>query len=181
VQAQDIEAHLADLGRELQNLGVECPVRILMIGGAFMLTQLRNRSTTDDVDVLLKDVDDPTVSPLYQTFKTAVQAVASRNRISITWINDRIRDFIRNIGEVPEGVLWRAYAMLEVYIPPDEYILVLKLLAGRQKDRGDILALCQQLHIQTREQAQQIVDRYVPEKEVQQLGGLDDTISDIFS
>ena len=181
MQAQDIEAHLADLGRELQNLGVECPVRILMIGGAFMLTQLRNRSTTDDVDVLLKDVDDPTVSPLYQTFETAVQAVASRNQISISWINDRIRDFIRNIGEVPEGVLWRTYAMLEVYIPPDEYILALKLMAGRQKDRGDILALCQQLHIQTREQAQQIVDRYVPEKEVQQLSGLDDTISDIFS
>ena len=67
MQAQDIEAHLADLGQELQNLGVEEPVRILMVGGAFMLTQLHNRSTTQDVDVLLKDVDDPTVSPLYRT------------------------------------------------------------------------------------------------------------------
>ena len=181
MQAQEIEAHLADLGRELQNLGVEEPVRILMIGGAFMLTQLHNRSTTQDVDVLLKDIDDPTASPLYQTFKAAAQAVARRNHLSITWINDVIADFLRNVGTVPEGTLWRTYAMLEVYIPPDEYILALKLLAGRQKDREDILALCRQLHIQTREQAQQIVDRYVPEKEVQQLSGFDDTISDIFS
>ena len=122
MQARDIEACLADLGRELQDLGVEHPVRILMIGGAFMLTQVRNRSTTNDVDVLLKDVDDPTSSPLYQTFKTAVQAVANRNQISITWVNDMIADFLRNVGTVPEGVLWRTYAMLEVYIPPREYI-----------------------------------------------------------
>ncbi len=180
MQAQDIKAHLAELGQELQDLGVEHPVRILMIGGAFMLTQVRNRSTTDDVDVLLKDVDDPTISPLYQTFKTAVQAVASRNRISITWINDIIADFLRNVGTVPEGVLWRTYAMLEVYIPPDEYILALKLLANRQKDQEDIQALCQQLRIQTREQAQQIVDRYVSEKEVQQLSGLDKTLRILF-
>ncbi len=181
MQAQDIKAHLAELGQELQDLGVEHPVRILMIGGAFMLTQVHNRPTTKDVDVLLKDVDDPTISPLYQTFKTAVQAVASRNRISITWINDIIADFLRNVGTVPEGVLWRTYAMLEVYIPPDEYILALKLLANRQKDQEDIQALCQQLRIQTREQAQQIVDRYVSEKEVQQLSGLDKTLRILFS
>ena len=180
MQAQDIEAHLAGLGQELQDLGVERPVRILMIGGAFMLTQMHNRPTTKDVDVLLKDVDDSTVSPLYQTFKTAVQAVASRNRISITWINDVIADFIRNLGTVPEGVLWRTYAMLEVYIPPDEYILALKLLANRQKDQEDIQALCQQLYIQTHEQAQRIVDRYVPEKEIQQLSGLDKTLRILF-
>jgi len=77
---------------------VEHPIRILMIGGAFMLTQLHNRPTTQDVDVLLKDVDDPTVSPLYQMFRTAVQVVAGRNQLSIAWINDVIADFLRNIG-----------------------------------------------------------------------------------
>ncbi len=180
MEAQEIEAHLADLGQELQNLGVEEPVRILMIGGAFMLTQLHNRSTTQDVDVLLKDVDDPTVSPIYQTFRTAVQAVARRNQLSITWINDVIADFLRNVGTVPEGVLWRTYAMLEVYIPPDEYILALKLLANRKKDQNDIIALCQQLNIQTREQAQQVVDRYVPDREVQYLSNINKTLSILF-
>lgn len=95
-------------------------------------------------------------------------------------INDMIAGFLHNVGTVPEGVLWRTYAMLEVYIPPDEYILALKLLANRPKDQEDIQALCQQLHVQTREQAQQIIDHYVPEKEVQQLSGLDKTFRILF-
>jgi len=79
-----------------------------------------------------------------------------------------------------EGVLWQTYGMLEVYIPPREYILALKLLANRKKDQKDILALCQQLNVQTREQAQQVVDRYVPDKEVQQLSNLNKTLSILF-
>ncbi|MBV9020391.1 MAG: hypothetical protein JOZ71_06715 [Ktedonobacteraceae bacterium] len=63
MQAQDIETYLADLGQELQNQGVRQPVCILMIGGAFMLTQIHNRPTTNDIDVLLKDIDDATTSP----------------------------------------------------------------------------------------------------------------------
>jgi hypothetical protein len=70
--------------------------------------------------------------------------------------------------------------MLEVYIPPNDYILALKLLANRRKDQNDILALCQQLCIQTREQAQQVVDCYVPDREVQQLSNLKKTLSILF-
>lgn len=180
MQAQDIETYLADLGQELQDQGVRLPVRILIVGGAFMLTQLHNRPTTNDVDMLLMDIDDPTTSPLYQTFKAAVRAVANRNRIPITWINDVIGDFLRDTSMVPQGTLWRIYAMLEVYIPPSEYILALKLLAGRQKDRGDIQALCQQLRVQTRKQAQQLVDRYIPNRQVQQINDLDDKLNNIF-
>jgi hypothetical protein len=70
--------------------------------------------------------------------------------------------------------------MLEVYIPPREYILALKLLANRKKDQKDIMALCQQLNVQTREQAQQVIDRYVPDREVQQLSNLNKTLSILF-
>jgi Nucleotidyltransferase of unknown function (DUF6036) len=178
--AQDIERYLADLGQELQSQGVQHPIRILMIGGAFMLTQVGNRPTTNDIDVLLKDVVDPTTSQLYQTFKAAVRTVASRNRISGTWMNDIMSDFLHDIGAVPQGTLWRRYALLEVYIPPSEYILALKLLAGRQKDRDDIQALCQQLKIQTRDEAQRLVDRYIPNKQVQQINNLDDTLTYFF-
>src|SRR5438477_9074911 len=103
--AGDIEKYLADLGQELQSRGVQHPVRILMIGGAFMLTQVRNRPTTNDIDVLLKDVADPATSQLYRTFKAAVRTVASRNRISGTWMNDIMSDFLHDIGAVPQGTL----------------------------------------------------------------------------
>ena len=71
MQAQDIITYFAELGQELQNLGVQHPVRILLIGGAYMLTQVHNRPTTNDVDVLLKDIDDTTTSPLYRAFQAS--------------------------------------------------------------------------------------------------------------
>ena len=180
MQAQEIELYLADLGQELQHVGIQQPIRILIVGGAFMLTQVGNRSTTNDVDVLLQDVDDTTISPLSLVFRTAARAVASRNRIPITWINDVIGDFLRDTSLVPQGTLWRSYAMLSVYIPPKEYILALKLLAGRRKDRNDIQALCQQLSIQSRRDAQQVVDQYIPNKQVQQINNLSRTLDNVF-
>ena len=180
MEAQEIEAHLAELGQELQNLHVPQPIHILLVGGAFMLTQLHNRSTTNDVDVILKDVDDPTTSPLYHIFKAAVRQVASNNALSNAWLNDLIGDFLREASNVPEGTLWRKYAMLEVYVPASEYILALKLLAGRQKDQNDILALSQQLQIQTREQAQRLLDRYIPNKKVQQINEVDVILARFF-
>ncbi len=180
MQVQEIEAHLAELGQELQNLHVQSPIRILLVGGAFMLTQLHNRSTTNDVDVILKDVDDSTTSPLYRVFKAAVRQVASNNALSNAWLNDVIGDFLRETSNVPEGTLWRKYAMLEIYVPSSEYILALKLLAGRQKDQNDILALSQQLQVQTREQAQQLLDRYIPNKQVQQINNVEVVLARFF-
>ena len=84
MQAHDIETYLADLGQELHQMGLQQPVRLLLIGGAFMLTQLHSRRATNDVDALLIDVDDPTTSPLHQMFKAAVRTVASRNRLPMT-------------------------------------------------------------------------------------------------
>jgi hypothetical protein len=180
MQAQEIETYLVKLDQELANERVQHSIRMLLVGGAFMLTQIHNRSATDDIDVLLKDVEDTTASPLYQTFRNAVRIVASKNRLPVTWINDVIGDFIRDTSAVPEGVLWRKYTILEIYVPPGEYILALKLLAGRPKDINDIEALSQRLHIHTRKQAQQLVDQYIPNKQVQQMNHLDITLSNFF-
>jgi hypothetical protein len=108
-----------------------------------------------------------------------VQAIADKNQLRGNWLNDLMADILRDMGTLPDGTLWRSYGKLEVYFPPKEYVLALKLLAGRPKDQRDIEALCQQLQIHTREQAQQLVDRYIPNKQLQQLNHLDDTL-DIF-
>ncbi|MGB8346257.1 MAG: hypothetical protein WCD86_15340 [Ktedonobacteraceae bacterium] len=145
-----------------------------------MLTQVHNRATTNDIDILLKDVEDTANSQIYRIFKTAIRTIAARNRISSSWLNDVIGDFLRDIGTVPEGTLWRRYAMLEVYLPPSEYILALKLLAGRPKDKNDIYVLCQREKIQTRQQAQKLVDRYIPNRQIQQMNHLDNTLNTFF-
>jgi hypothetical protein len=46
MQVEDIERSLAALSQELQNLGVQKPIRLLLVGGAFMLTQIGNRPST---------------------------------------------------------------------------------------------------------------------------------------
>lgn len=180
MQAKEIETHLAELGTELQEMGIQRPIRILLVGGAFMLTQIKNRQATDDIDVLLKDVEDFTTPWLYQTFKAAIRSVAIKNELSSIWLNDVIGDFLRDLGTVPEGKLWRRFDKLEVYLPPDEYMLALKLLANRPKDQEDILALTQQLKIRTHEQAQGLIDRYIPDKQLQQMNNVEDTLTDFF-
>lgn len=180
MQAEEIESYLAQFGQELADRGVGQPVRMLVIGGAFMLLQIHNRLTTDDVDVFFKDIEDTSISPLYQQCKDAVRAIASRHHLKGNWLNDRMGDSLRETGRVPPGTLWRTYGVLEVYLPPAEFILALKLMAGRQKDRADILALCQELQIRDREQAQRLVDLYIPDKELQQLSELEDTLDEFF-
>jgi hypothetical protein len=130
--------------------------------------------------VLLKDLPDPTTSPLYPILKAAVHVVAAQSGLPNNWFNDVVGDALRNNGLVPEGTLWRTYGMLEVYIPPADYILALKLFAGRDRDRDDTLALCQRLNITSRQQAQNVLDRYIPNQQLQQLNHVDDTLADLF-
>jgi hypothetical protein len=51
--------------------------------------------------------------------------------------------------------------VLEIYFPPLDFILAMKLFADRDKDLTDIEALLQALGIITRQQLQSIVDKYV--------------------
>lgn len=180
MQAKEIETYLAQLGQVLVDSGVKQQVRILLIGGAFMLLQIKNRRTTDDVDVFLKDIEDTTTSTLYQQFRDAVRTIATRNQLKGNWLSDIMNDSLHHNGHVPAGSLWRTYGVLEVYLPPEEFILALKLMAGRQKDKDDILALSKRLKIYTHVQAQRLVDRYIPDKQLQQLSDLEDTLDKFF-
>lgn len=180
MNAQDIETYLAELGLALGNLGVQQPIRVLMVGGAYMLTQVGNRQVTKDIDILLEDMPDPNVSPLYRPFLAATRAVAAQHALPTNWINDVIGDALRNYGPTPQGTLWRAYGPLEVYIPDAEYILALKILAGRRRDRADIRALCQQLGVSTRADAQRIIDTYITDQQIMGLNHVDSTLARLF-
>jgi hypothetical protein len=66
------------------------------------------------------------------------------------------------------------------YLAATLQIVMVKPLAGRPKDRNDTQALCQRLKVRTSRQARQLVDRYIPNKQLQQLNHLDDTLNDVF-
>lgn len=180
MQKQDIEHNLSLLGEQLEELGLQTTIRLLMIGGGFMLTQIGNRQTTDDIDVLV-NIDDPQNSNDYRIFRNAVHFVAHDARLDDAWLSDNIGDFLRMAGPVPRGKLWRRFGRyLEVYIPPQSFILALKLIAGREKDEQDIRALLQRLRITKRRQAQKILDKYITNKDIQESEGVQQKLDPFF-
>lgn len=114
MREQDIDRCLTQLGQELGNLGVSQPVRVLVIGGTFMLTQVGNRSITEDIDVIFTDIVERRVSSIYQATLQAAKIVAARNNLREDWFNDGMSHLLRTIGDMPVGTLWRRYGILEI-------------------------------------------------------------------
>jgi hypothetical protein len=175
--AQDIEHYLALLGQELEALGIARPVRLLMIGGGFMLTQIGNRKYTKDVDVVLFERDDFFDTGDYQVFRSAIHYVAQDVGLDLKWLSDNITDFVIMSGFVPKGKLWRKFGkLLYVYIPSAEFILAHKLGAGRDKDEGDIRALLKKLRVKTRDKAIQIFEKYIPDEDMRQESNIEEML-----
>ncbi len=159
MQEQDILRFLSLVGDELQAFGLQRPIRLLLIGGAYMLTHIRNRDATRDVDVIVLGLDP--ASEEYRLFKQAVAFVAHDLGISPAWLSDNMAQFLQSIGKVPTGQPWLSCGKLEVSVPDPSYILTLKLLSGREKDMNDIEALLQMLAITTRKQAEEVLNLYL--------------------
>lgn len=55
MDAEEIERYLAELGAELKNRGIKKPVRVLLIGGAYMLLLANAPRSTKDIDIFWLD------------------------------------------------------------------------------------------------------------------------------
>jgi hypothetical protein len=179
MDSNEIDTYLRALDAELAQRPIRKPVRIVVVGGVYMLFFLGNRAATKDVDIIPLDFPD-TTNPNRETkvFRSAVNAIAKTFRLRRDWMNDVVAAFTPPIP-AESLVLWRDSANLQVYVPPAECMLALKLLAGRARDEEDIAALCAQLAIHTREQAQALVDRYA-ERRWQQECMLQATLDALF-
>ncbi len=158
-----IEQLLSEVGDELAAQKFTTPVRIMLIGGAYMLLTQGNRETTEDVDAFMLNIDNLSKKTKEtRKFEKAVRTIAKRHGISKSnWLNDVAFDWIDGLGPQPRVVLWKRFNMLEVYLPPEDYILALKLFSYRPKDIPDIQALLKRLNVQTKEEAQKIVNKYI--------------------
>lgn len=180
MNAQDIENYLSELGSELVNLGIDQAVQVLLLGGAFMLTQTALRRSTEDVDVFPLNQEGENVANVAVALWNASRLVAEKHKLPYSWFNTIIADFVRTAGPVPIQTLWHTYGPLEVYLPPGDYVLVLKLLANREKDQRDITELCKRFNIHTLQQAQALIDSYMPDPELQRLFITPDTLDKLF-
>jgi hypothetical protein len=179
MDGNEIETYLRALDHELGQRKLQKPVHLAVVGGVYMVCFLHNRTSTKDVDVVpLSFPDTMHATQETKAFQAAVRAVAKAHHIARDWMNDVVAAFSPDLD--PNSlILWRSYTNLRVYVPQVDFILALKLLAGRDRDEDDILALCERLTIQTREQAQELVDRYV-DRNWQQECNLEATLDALF-
>lgn len=175
---QQIIDNLKLLGEELEALHLSQPVCLLMIGGAYMITQFGNRTQTEDVDVFTR-LDKYTED--YRRFRSAIHFIANDAHVSQKWVSDNIGDFMQLVGPIPEGTLWLKNGLLEIYIPEPQYILVLKLLAGRDKDIEDIQVLLRYLRLRERKRVEGLLQKYVEEQMlIDEQEKLDTLLSNLF-
>src|SRR5260370_42276860 len=88
------------------------------------------------------------------------ETVDKKNELEPNWLNYLTQLLMYDQITIPKGKLWRRYGPLHIYVPPKEYILALKILAGREKDIDDCKLLLQQVKVQKRQQAQRLLRRY---------------------
>ncbi len=179
MEAGDLERYLVELGAELKHRGLKKPVRVLLIGGAYMLLLANAPRSTKDIDFLWLDEDG--LQRAYAPLRESVQVITQRHGLDADWLNYLAQMLMYDEVIVPDGKLWKRFGPLHVYAPAGEYILALKITAGRQKDLDDCAILLPKTKIRTREQAQQVLDRYIlPEGQQKNAESIENALDRLF-
>ena len=122
MDSSHIEQYLGFLGQKLAEMQVKAT--IILLGGALMVTQIGNRKSTQDIDVVIATNDRST----YQAVQQAIALVAGERRLPPAWLNDDVTIVVDQIGKPKAPKHWKTYENLTVYVPELEYMLALKLL-----------------------------------------------------
>ncbi len=124
-----------------------------------MLVLERATRTTEDIDIFWLEGD--AFQQLRSILSECVVTITRRYTLRPDWLNYLSQILLQNDIIIPNGKLWKQHGPLHIYIPPKEYMLALKIMAGRDKDIDDCAILLPQTKIKTRQQAQQLLDRYI--------------------
>jgi hypothetical protein len=195
-----IVQYLEELGQELAVLHVSTEFHVMIAGGAFMLINKKRKVTYDiDFAIIQQPAQAVTQNQVFKTsllradiarrastvpgaaaFKQAVFTIAHRQRLPSDWINDESAAYYYDDAPAPEVYFWRSFSdIVFVYLPTLEYMLATKLMAYRQKDESDIHELLQELQVTARQQAKEIVNKFLLPAG-QEFYEIDDRLSDLF-
>ena len=180
MQARDIKRYLADLGAALKNRGVKKPLRMMLIGGAYMLLLENAHRSTEDIDIFWLEED--AFESMREDLSACMLEVAKKNMLPPNWFNFLTQVILMHDIYIPDGTLWKRFGPLHIYIPPREYILALKMTAGRPKDLDDCAILLPKTAIQTIEQAQELLNSYIlPEAQEEHAEQIEKSLDILFS
>ena len=150
----DIQKYLRMLGDELLKRNVTG--EILLVGGAVMLLEVGNREITKDIDAYFEGNA--------AIIRDAIIVVAEREGLSDDWLNDAVKSFFYT--RVPNRK-WAEYPGLRVYMPPLDYLLVMKVIAGRPQDVDDAKALIEKLHLSNAQEVFALIEKYTKKERVE--------------
>ncbi len=179
MEAQDIERYLTELGAELSTRGIKKPIRMMIIGGAYMLLLANASRTTNDIDIFW--LEEEALGQNFNPLSECVQTITRKYALGPDWFNYLTQLLMQDEIIVPNGKLWKRFGPLHIYVPPKEYILALKIMAGRDKDLDDCAILLPQTKIKTRQQAQQLLKRYIlPEGQEKNAEQIENSLDQLF-
>ena len=98
--------------------------------------------STKDIDIFWLDEDG--LQRAYAPLRESVQVIKQKHDLDADWLNYLAQMLLYDEVIVPDGKLWKRFGPLHVYAQPviySEYILALKITAGRQKDLDDCAIL----------------------------------------
>jgi len=180
MQARDIERYLVDLGAALKNRGVKKPLRMMLIGGAYMLLLENAPRSTEDIDIFW--LEEEAFERMREVVSACMLDVARKHMLPPNWFNFLTQVILMQDIYIPDGTLWKRFGPLHIYIPPREYILALKMTAGRPKDLDDCAILLPKTAIQTIEQAQELLNTYIlPEAQEEHGEQIEKSLDILFS
>lgn len=170
------------------------PISLFVVGGACLVFSGVTARQTRDIDVIIIDMmGQGPESLVYDLSRTGKKVRSTIERIGRAhglrgsekcFVNDDCSSFLLEIGqgEIPDFYLFKAYRKILLHFPTDlGYILACKLMAARpEKDLDDIAVLRQRLGVNSRAQAQAVVDRFFPSREHQRLYELPRTLKALF-
>lgn len=179
MEAHEIEKYLSELGVELENRGVKQPVPMMIIGGAYMLLLENAPRSTNDIDVFW--LEEEAFQRAREVLSECVLAITRKYALRPDWFNYLTQAIMQKDIFVPDSELWKQFGPLYIYVPSKEYILALKITAGRDKDLEDCAILFPQSGIDTREQAKQLLDRYIlPKAQKEHAKQIEHSLNELF-
>ena len=117
MQTQEIEHYLVELGAALESQGITKPVRMLLIGGAYMMLLANAPRTTDDVDIFWMEEGED-FQRAREALRDGAQAIASKYTLPPNWFNYLTQMLIYDKIKMPRGKLWKHFGPLQIYAPP---------------------------------------------------------------
>jgi hypothetical protein len=134
---ENLDLYLKELAKEFRKKnGKKMPAEIILVGGASILINYGFREMTYDMDAIIKSSG---------AMKDAINTVGDKLGLPVGWLN---ADFIHTNSYSPRlaehSKYYKTFAnILQIRTVSDEYLVAMKLMAGRQykNDLSDVVGV----------------------------------------